>query len=185
MASTGAKPQDIASAMQEIASTGRVPRFLAEHPEQAKKLSALSRLVFDVEPGRGLAASVVLPTNLNLLRNGHITPEQAFVSLNQMSPLGAVKTAHGADQSLGFERKLQHKDPATSQSINPMLSVEREALSHWLLSRSKGENQIFDSRKDLIQLLNGHQRGKNGKPATGDLHDYLMREVNEFFGYKG
>jgi hypothetical protein len=76
-----------------------------------------SRLVFDVEPGRGLAASVVLPTNLNLLRNGHITPEQAFVNLNQMSPLGAVKTAHGADRSLGFERKLQHKDPATSQSI--------------------------------------------------------------------
>jgi hypothetical protein len=125
MASTGAKPQDIAQAMQQIAKNGKVPRVFAQDPKTKKQLLALSRLVFDVEPGRGLAASVTLPMNLNLLKGGHINSEQAFVSLSQMAPQGAVKVAHQSNMRLGFERQGKYATPVHGSKVDSMLSTER------------------------------------------------------------
>lgn len=174
MLSTGTTPQDIAQAMQQIAKNGKVPTIFARDPEHKRHILALTRLVFDVEPGRGLAASVTLPMNLNLLKEGHLNPEQAFVSLNQMAPQGAVKVAHESDRRLGFDRIGEYKKTASERDIESMLSTEREGLSHWLLFRSQGENQIFSNEKELKELLKG-----------GDLTKYLVQEVKHFLGQEG
>jgi hypothetical protein len=173
METTGAKPQDIAQAMQQIARNGKVPRIFDQDPKIKKQLLALSRLVFDVEPGRGLAASVTLPINLNLLKGGHITSEQAFVSLNQMAPQGAVKVAHESDKKLGFDRKGQYAATASNEKVESMWSTEREGLSHWLFSRSQGSNKIFENDKDLKELL-----------RSDKLKNFLVEDVKEFYGQK-
>jgi hypothetical protein len=171
MESTGANPTIIAQAMQQIARTGQVPKLFAQDPKSARQLLALSRLVFDVEPGRGLAASVTLPINLNLLREGHLSSEQALVILNQMAPQGAVRVAHGSDKKLGFDRVGEYKKPASANDVDLMLATEREGLSHWLHSRSQGKDPIFSNEKELKELL-----------KSSDLKSHLVQEVKRFYG---
>jgi hypothetical protein len=174
MAATDTNPVFIAQTMQQIARGGRVPRVFAQNPEHAQKLVALSRLMLGVEPGRGLAATVTLPMNLNLLRDGHMSSEQAFVSLNQMSPKGAVRPAFESDVKLGFDRVGGYKTPASPEqqrAMETMLATEREALAHWLLPRSQGSAPLFSNKKELGELL-----------RSGELPGFLVQDVKRFYG---
>ena len=83
---TGLTPTDVVQAMEMLIQKGRIPQAFAKHPQYKEKVKAITRLMFDVEPGRGLAATVTIPINFELMKQGIITPEEAFVKLNLMSP---------------------------------------------------------------------------------------------------
>jgi hypothetical protein len=113
--------------------------------------------------------------NLNLLRDGHINPQQAFVSLNQMSPVGAARPAHETDVMLGFDREGEYATrPSKKQreAMDVMLATERETLAHWLSPRSQsGDNQLFSNDRELGDLL-----------RSGDLPGHIVRDVQGFYG---
>ncbi|HBE21386.1 MAG TPA: hypothetical protein DDW51_28280, partial [Cyanobacteria bacterium UBA11367] len=165
---TGLTPAAVVGAMQSLIQTGRVPESLAKYPQYEAKVKAITRLMLNVEPGRGLPATVTLPINFELMKKGLITPEEAFVSLNTMSPQGITKIAHEADQALGFTREGKYKEPAKPEQVEPLLQKEKEWLVRYLLSCTQGENPLIKNEQDLKQVLD-------------NLPDLLKDEAKKFF----
>ena len=165
---TGLTPTDVVQAMQMLVQTGRVPRALAKHPQYEAKVKAITRLMLNVEPGRGLPATVTLPINFELMKKGIITPREAFVSLNTMSPQRIAKPAHEADRVLGFPREGQYKQKASDEQVQELLRTEREWVVRHLLSYTKGEQPLIKNEQDLKHVLE-------------NLPDFLKAEAKKFF----
>ncbi|BAZ12418.1 hypothetical protein NIES4071_42490 [Calothrix sp. NIES-4071] len=165
---TGFTPTDVVQAMEMLIQTGRVPKAFAKYPQYKEKVKAITRLMFDVEPGRGLPATVTIPINFDLMKQGAITPEEAFVTLNLMSPKKIAKVAHEADLYLGFVRVGEYQQKATNQQVQQFLSNEREWLVRYLLSKSQGDNPLLKTEADLQRALDS-------------LPDILVTDAKKFF----
>jgi hypothetical protein len=124
--------------------------------------------MLNVEPGRGLPATVTLPINFELMKKGIITPREAFVSLNTMSPQGIAKPAHEADRVLGFPRAGQYKQKASDEQVQELLRNEKEWLVRYLLSNTQGNQPLIKDELDLKHVLE-------------NLPDLLKTEAKKFF----
>lgn len=102
------------------------------------------------------------------MKQGAITPEEAFVTLNLMSPKKIAKVAHEADIYLGFVRVGEYQQKATDQQVQTFLSNEREWLVRYLLSKSQGNNPLIKSEADLQRALD-------------NLPDILIIDAKKFF----
>jgi hypothetical protein len=165
---TALTPIDVVQAMKTLIQTGRLPQAFAKHPQYKEKVKAITRLMFDVEPGRGLPATVTIPINFELMKQGVMTPEEAFVKLNLMSPQKIAKVAHEADVYLGFSREGEYQQKASEQQVQQFLSNEREWLVRYLSSKTQGDNPLIKSEADLERTLD-------------NLPDILITDAKKFF----
>jgi Skp family chaperone for outer membrane proteins len=167
---TGTTDTEIVEALQTAVRTGRIPSVFTKNPEHEAKFKALTRLMFNVEPGRGLAETIMGPIRMDMLRQGSITPQEAFVDLNQMAPVGAVKRAHGADESLGFPRQGTYKQKATASEIQGHKNTEMETIIAWLYTKMNTAKPCFTSEQELRNFI------KN------ELKERLQSEAGQFLG---
>jgi hypothetical protein len=109
-----------------------------------------------------------IPINFELMKQGAITPEEAFVTLNLMSPTKIAKVAHEADLYLGFVRVGKYQQKATEEQVQRFLSNEREWLVRYLLYKSHKDNPLIKSEADLQRTLDS-------------LPDILITDAKKFF----
>ena len=164
---TGLTPIDFLQGIEKLVQEGRVPPAFAKNPQYEKKLKAMTRLMMNVEPGRSLPATVTIPINFMLMKKGKMTPQEAFVDLNLMSPQKITKIAHRADEYLGFEREGQYKQKATDKQVKDFLEKEKKWLVRYLLSKTEGKKPSINNEKELELILD-------------NLPDVLISEVKKF-----